>query len=651
MSLYSMSIVLTLLISFQWHMASGGVGMLYPRDSESRETKFLDGIWRFRADFSPSRNDGFTQEWWKKPLKETGPVIDMPVPASYNDVTEDKALRDFVGWVWYERSFFISSDWTNNRRVVLRFDSAHYYSFVWINGVQLMTHSGGHLPFEGEVQSLLNFNGPNYVTVAINNTLSPTTLPPGTIQYQTDTSRYPAGYFVQNLQMDFFNYAGIHRHVRLYTTPLIYVDDITILTDVQSDKGHVTYTIDVGGGVPKYMDVSVLDVNGQVVAKSSKTMDILTIPSPTLWWPFGMNQTIGYLYTLQVNASGDVYRQPFGIRTIRVTENQFLINERPFYCHGVAKHEDSDLRGKGLDYTLITKDFNLLRWLGVNCIRTSHYPYAEEIMELADRQGVAVIDESPGVGITNDNNMGNESLAHHIEVMSEMIRRDKNKPSVIMWSVANEPDTTRLAAVPYFKAVLQHTKDTDPAHRPVTFVCDQSYANDRVIPYVDVVCLNRYFGWYQDTGHLEVIQLQMHSWFAGFRNRTKKPIIVTEYGADTVAGLHREPSFVFTEEYQVEFLQEYHQEFDRAKQEFLVGEMVWNFADFMTPDGITRVLGNKKGLLTRQRQPKRAAFIIRDRYNAFANGSPASCGCSSPATKLSSKPHEYQWTDQTIIGK
>ncbi|KAK6967780.1 beta-glucuronidase [Biomphalaria glabrata] len=621
--------------------AFGGVGMLYPKESESRDSKFLDGMWQFRADNSPTRNKGFQELWWKKPLVETGPVIDMPVPSSFNDVTEDKSLRDFVGWVWYDRSFYVTSGWASGKRVVLRFDSAHYFTFVWLNGREVMSHNGGHLPFEAEVQHLLNYDSSNLVTVAINNTLSPTTLPPGTIQYQTDTSMYPPGYFVQNLQMDFFNYGGIHRHVRLYSTPLVYVDDITILTDVRNNIGNVTYTVVAGGGIPQFVEVTLLDASEAVVAQSSKLADSLTIQSPNLWWPFGMNETVGYRYTLQVNVSGDVYRQPFGIRTIRVTENQFLINEKPFYCLGVAKHEDSDFRGKGLDYTLIAKDFNMLRWMGVNCIRTSHYPYAEEILELADRQGVAVIDESPGVGIKNDNNMGNESIAHHLEVMSEMIRRDKNKPSVIMWSVANEPDSSRHLALNYFKTVIQYTRDNDPAHRPVTFVCSSSYKDDVAVQFVDVVCLNKYFGWYEDTGHLELIQRQLHTWFEGFRTLHKKPIIVTEYGADTVPGLHRAPSSVFTEEYQAEFLQEYHKEFDIARQDFLVGEMVWNFADFMTPDGITRVVGNKKGLLTRQREPKRGAFVIRDRYNAIINGTAQTCGCS-PSSKYSSQPHSYQ---------
>ncbi|RUS78629.1 hypothetical protein EGW08_013599 [Elysia chlorotica] len=599
------------------------VGMLYPRDSESRESKLLDGIWHFRADMSPTRAKGFDEMWWSAPLCESGPVIDMPVPASYNDITEDKALRDFVGWVWYDRQFYVSPAWSKNWRVVLRFDSAHYYSIVWVNGKQVLEHTGGHLPFEADVFAALRFDGPNRITVAVNNTLTPTTLPPGEIQYENDTSKYPEGYFAQVLQMDFFNYAGIHRHVRLYTTPRKYIDDITILTNVVGNKGQIKYTVVLGGEKTSGNDsvqISALDTAGRVVASGSELNGALVIPNPQLWWPYGMNDTVGYQYTLMVNCSGDVYRQPFGIRTVRVTEDQFLINDKPFYCHGVAKHEDSDIRGKGLDYALITKDFNMLRWLGVNCIRTSHYPYAEEIMSLADQQGVAVIDESPGVGIKHDDNMGPESLKHHKEVMTEMIQRDKNRPSVIMWSVANEPASKSPIAEAYFKSVIEHTRSEDPASRPITFAGSVSFEEDTVVQFVDVVCINRYYGWYEDPGHLEIIPLQLHREFEGFRAKQRKPIIVTEYGADTVPGLHREPSFMFTEEYQVDLLQETHKVFDAARQKYLVGEMVWNFADFMTVEGVKRVVGNKKGLLTRQRQPKRAAFTIRDRYHALATG-------------------------------
>ncbi|KAL3858069.1 hypothetical protein ACJMK2_012684 [Sinanodonta woodiana] len=518
-------------------------GMLYPRSSESRSLFNLDGMWNFRVDASPSRNDSFEKKWYLKPLDKTGSVIPMPVPSSYNDITQDKKIRDFVGWAWYDREFYTPAAW-NSQRIVLRFGSVHYYTIVWVNYQEVMRHDGGHLPFEAEINSYLYFDRVNRVTVAVNNTLTSTTLPPGSITFKVDPNMYPPGYFVQDLQMDFFNYAGIHRHVTLYSTPRVYVDDITIVTDIFKENGIVNYTITTGGPFePISLKVEVVDKDEKVVASSTKNQSSLIVHNAKYWWPYTMNPKMpGYMYTLRVTlVSGngtDVYRQPFGIRTVHILGSQLLINRDPFYCLGVNKHEDFDIRGKGLDYALIAKDFNLMKWLGANCFRTSHYPYAEEIMDQADQQGIVVIDESPGVGIGKDENFGNVSLSHHLEVMEELVRRDKNHPSVIIWSIANEPATNKPIAEPYFKTILNHVRSLDQS-RPVTFVCNQDFNNDVAIPYVDIILVNRYYGWYSDTGHTELIQRQLEYDFRQWHQKYAKPMILSEYGADTVPGLHR----------------------------------------------------------------------------------------------------------------
>lgn len=140
-------------------------------------------------------------------------------------------------------------------------------------------------------------------------------------------------------------------------------------------------------------------------------------------------------------------------------------------------------------------------------------------------------------------------------------------------------------------------------------------------PYVDVICVNSYFSWYHDPGHLEVIPLQLTAQFENWYKTYQKPIIQSEYGADSVPGLHSDPPLMFTEEYQKAMLREYHAVFDKKRKEYVIGELIWNFADFMTSQGTTRVLGNKKGIFTRQRQPKAAAFVLRDRYWKIANES------------------------------
>lgn len=623
-----MESIFALLVSFSsFHLLVGSTnaklpGMLFPRDSESREVKDLSGFWNFRADMSENRNAGFEQSWFTKPLWQTGEVIHMPVPSSYNDITQDKALRDFIGWVWYDKEVYAPKTWKSDQiRVVLRFESAHYNTIVWLNGKEVMTHSGGHLPFEADVTSLLSFGSINRITAAVNNTLTPSTLPPGAIKYLVDGDRYPPGYFLLETSFDFFNYAGIHRPVKLYTTPVVYLSDITITTNQSDQEGEVKFSSAVSStnAVNVSMNYELVDKAGNVVA-SAEGSDLfegtLVVKNPNLWWPIGMSDQPAYLYSLKVTTHSpevvDVYHLPVGIRSVEVKETKFLINNEPFYFKGFGKHEDSDIRGKGMDHALIAKDFNMIKWLGANCFRTSHYPYADEIMDMADQQGIVVIDESPGVGIKNEN-FRNDTLHHHLDVMAELVRRDKNRPSVVMWSVANEPASNYPAAGPYFESVILFTRSLDPT-RPVTFVTAAAANTDYAVQYVDVILRNSYYAWYKDPGQTQLIsrqlEIDLRAWFVKFH----KPVVQSEYGADTIAGLHTDPPLMFTEDYQVETMQQYFPVFDKLRKEFFVGELIWNFADFMTKQQITRVVGNKKGILTRQRQPKAAARVLRQRY-------------------------------------
>ncbi|XP_054214010.1 beta-glucuronidase isoform X5 [Homo sapiens] len=388
-------------------------------------------------------------------------------------------------------------------------------------------------------------------------------------------SWYPKGYFVQNTYFDFFNYAGLQRSVLLYTTPTTYIDDITVTTSVEQDSGLVNYQISVKGSNLFKLEVRLLDAENKVVANGTGTQGQLKVPGVSLWWPYLMHERPAYLYSLEI-------------------------------------------RGKGFDWPLLVKDFNLLRWLGANAFRTSHYPYAEEVMQMCDRYGIVVIDECPGVGLALPQFFNNVSLHHHMQVMEEVVRRDKNHPAVVMWSVANEPASHLESAGYYLKMVIAHTKSLDPS-RPVTFVSNSNYAADKGAPYVDVICLNSYYSWYHDYGHLELIQLQLATQFENWYKKYQKPIIQSEYGAETIAGFHQDPPLMFTEEYQKSLLEQYHLGLDQKRRKYVVGELIWNFADFMTEQSPTRVLGNKKGIFTRQRQPKSAAFLLRERYWKIAN--------------------------------
>lgn len=582
--------------------------MLYPIENRIREVKSLDGIWNFKID---RKNQGLDEKWYAQPLQGT---IPMAVPASYNDLLTDAGEKEHVGYVWYETRFIIPASW-DGKRIVLRFGSAAHHAICWINGEEVIRHKGGFLPFEADITNIVErTEAENFrLTVALSNILDWTCLPSGEI-VKKEGPGFPEGYHYQDTFFDFYNYSGIHRPVKLYTTPKNYIDDILIKTELNADKTKARVLCRITG-TDKVKKLQILDEKNAVVAECDGSADAaMEIDNPILWWPGK-----AYLYRLRVVGEEDLYTERFGIRTIEVTDKSFLINGEPFYFQGFGKHEDSDIHGRGMDQALNIKDFALMKWLGANSFRTSHYPYSEELMMLADREGFVIIDEVPAVGmcfwkskpVFDGTRVNEKTLEHHLDCLRDMYARDKNHPCVVMWSVANEADTSEEGSVVYFKKVIDTMRSLDDT-RPVTMVHTMWPSVDLVSQWLDVVCLNRYFGWYSDHSHLEVIGLQLKNELNEWYEKYAKPIIMTEYGADTIAGLHKFPPVAFSEEFQCAFLQEYHKAFDQL--DFIIGEHVWAFADFQTKQGLNRVDGNKKGVFTRNRQPKMAAYVLKERW-------------------------------------
>jgi beta-glucuronidase len=612
--------------------------MLYPRETQTREIKDLNGIWEFRVD---SESQGRRKKWYAKPLTQT---IPMPVPASYNDITQDIGIRHHVGDVWYERTFFVSPSW-EHKRIVLRVGSATHHAVVWVNGKKATEHKGGFLPFEADVSDVVEIGEENRLTVVVNNVLDWTTLPPGEILdaakrnavINPGAPTFPANAPpIQDYFHGFFNYAGIHRPVLMLATNKKYVAGVKVNTEYKGTSGRVDYTVKTVGAGTK-TTVRLVGESGRVVATGEGKSGTLAIKNVRLWKPGKP-----YLYKLIVDlhAAGgqllDTYWLHVGVRTVQIKGKQFLINGKPFYFKGFGKHEDADIRGKGLDHVVNVKDMNLLKWIGANSFRTSHYPYAEEIMDLCDRLGIVVIDESPAVGLAFDPNtratkhkaftperFGAETLKHHRQVMKEMIDRDSNHPCVVMWSVSNEAAVYDKGAVPYFRNLANYTRKLDP-HRPVTNVMNMPASMCRVSQFFDVVSVNSYYGWYWNTGELEYIDHRLSKDLKEYYRVFKKPVILAEYGTETIPGLHTDPPQMFTEEYQCEMLTRYHEVLD--KFDFVIGEHVWCFADFMMQQHLSRVMGCRKGVFTRQRDPKAAAHMLRKRWRAMKSHPPAPKG-------------------------
>lgn len=539
--------------------------MLYPEQNEARLKLSLDGTWAFAL--GSCVEDQFDPA---KPLPDAQPIA---VPASYNDQNDQTtALRRHYGWAWYQRKVTLPT-FCAGQRVVLRFGSVTHTANVWLNGQLIAQHKGGFTPFEADVTALLHPGETVLLTVACDNRVNHSTLPVGNEDGQlaffgSDNAGIPSVEAAKRAaapqnrpNFDFFNYAGIHRPVWLYTTPKEYIEDVTVVPAVD---GTVQYAVKTTGSAPVH--VMVLDADGNAVASAEGVEGTLTIPEVHLWEP---RPGTPYLYTLHITCGADVYDQTFGVRSIEVRGTQVLLNGKPLYFKGFCKHEDFTAHGRGFDPVLNVKDVNLIHWANANAVRTSHYPYAEEFYDLCDREGILVMDETPAVGIGGGaavNPYKEYPLAeHHRQVLAEMIHRDKNHPCVVLWSLGNEPDLEHFPqdAYDYWHPLYELAHQLDPQNRPVTLVCCQNdYTKDITTRTMDIVCINRYYGWYNLSGDMDAacygLNQEMDFWA-----EQHKPVMMSEYGADTVAGLHTAGAEMFSEEFQVEFYRRLDAEFDK----------------------------------------------------------------------------------------
>ena len=588
--------------------------MLYPVMTKSRMLFDLSGIWAFRME--DEEGQGEREGWAGKPLPQP---MTMAVPASYNDMKACAKLRDYHGVVYYQTTVRLARTMLEER-LVLRCGAVTHHAKVYLNGSLVMAHRGGFLPFEAEVSGFAK-EGDNLLTIAVDNRIDHSTLPVG------EQKVTPAGEKVNATNFDFFNYAGINRPVKLYTTPQDFIADLTVTADVDFESGsavlHYAITT-LGEGEGR---IAVYDEAGSLVGQGEGKTGDVAIEKVRLWQPMD-----AYLYEVRAYFGMDEYILPYGIRTVRVDGTRFLINERPFYFKGYGKHEDTYPNGRGFNEAMNVKDLALLKWQGANSFRTSHYPYSEEMMRLCDREGIVVIDECPAVGLnlrmgggffgatpgaTFDPETGIKTGEHHQDVLRELAARDKNFACVVMWSIANEPDSNGEGAWEYFAPLFALMRELDPQHRPCTLVNCQMLTDAEMevsLKLADVICLNRYYGWYYCSGDLESaekeLRAELEKWAA-----YDKPIVFTEFGADTVAGLHDATPVMFTEEFQVDYYEMNTRVFDDFPA--VQGEQVWNFADFATSQGVVRVQGNKKGLFTRDRKPKMAAHFMRRRWLAI----------------------------------
>ncbi|HAA54265.1 MAG TPA: beta-galactosidase [Myxococcales bacterium] len=609
--------------------------MLFPIQNRYRYTHSLDGLWDFQLD---PKDIGISQSWMNQPPT----CRQIAVPGSWNEQFTD--TRDYLDTAWYFCTFYRPKGW-EAYDTILRFGSVNYTATCWLDGTQLGHHEGGHLPFHFDISAHLH-EGQHLLAVRVENRLHPERVPPGNVggwQAGAGTAMFPDANF------DFFPYCGIHREVTLCALPTSRILDISTQTTLLP-SGHVHYKVQLQ--THKHINTIQATLNGEE-SHSLHHSETHTDKHTTHWTFEETFESIRlwspddpYLHTLTLLAQTneetcDQYSLSVGLRSVEVKDQQLLLNGDPIELRGFGKHEDFTVTGRGLHLPLLIKDNALLKWVGANSYRTAHYPYSEHALSTADREGFLIIDEIPAVGLFFDD--GEDAiLTRHRQCerqLKDLIQRDKNHPSVIMWSVANEPcpptlfkdfasleqaqeaaleqGTTTKEDIPSLatdclRSLVEQSKALDPT-RPVTMVSLLG-GPKAWLGLGDVVCINRYWGWYVKPGQLKEGIALLEKELDTLYTETNKPIMLTEFGADTIAGCHRHPAEMFSEEYQVEMLEQY---LDLAdKKPYVIGMHIWNFADFKTGQAVLRMGGlNHKGVFTRDRQPKMAAHMLHKRWH------------------------------------
>jgi beta-glucuronidase len=576
-------------------------------DVDHRPAISLDGPWHYLVDMTGANlytpqgeirdntyalNQHLDVSGPTKPAEynfATAPTLN--VPGDWN--TQDPTLFRYEGVIWYERNFDFQPK--PGIRTFLHIGAANYRSHVWVNGKRLCDHEGGFTPFDCEATQVLH-SGSNFVVIAV------------------DSTRLVDG--IPALNYDWYNYGGLTRDVSLVAVPAHFIDDYDAhLVSGTSNKisGYV-HVEGASAGLPVTIKVPEAHLATTVTTDADgRAAFDLTANSLSLWSPGSPK-----LYKLEIAAGQDTLNDDVGFRDIRVEGTHILLNGKPIYLRGVCVQGEAPYHS-GRVYS--EKDVDtLLAWvhqLHANFIRLAHYPNDERMLRAADRQGIMVWSEIPlWQHIAFDNP---EVYTKADFMLHEMIRRDRDKASILFWSVANETPNNPTRTEFLTRLVEQaHALD---ASRPVTAALNTARLEgstmtltDPLAQVLDVVGVNEYIGWYQG----EPTLADTVTW-----DLPQKPIIMSEFGAEAKAGNHGTIARRWTEEYQANVYRHQIDMFHKIPQ--LRGTTPWILMDFRSPTRNLPLLQdgyNRKGLISDQGVKKQAFFIMQKAYEDGAVGKP-----------------------------
>ncbi len=546
-----------------------------------RQGRSLDGAWFFCVDLldtglrqkwyamTPSRPEDRIEPWDYDP--HAGETV--PVPSCWQMLKEKWYF--FEGSAWYARPVTLPA-LTSGQRRFLRIGAAQYDCKVFVNGAFLGNHYGGSTPFCVEVTEALDA-GENWIMLCVNNTRT--------------LNRVP----MRNT--DWFNYGGVYREVEVFDTPATVIRDLFIRLDGGQIRASVTAD---GPADTARLEIPELGIDAEIPLTDGRGEGVFDA-SPDLWSP-----DMPRLYDVSCTAGGDSVRDRVGFRTIERRGTEIVLNGRPLFLRGISVHEDDETTGKVTSEADIRRRFEHAKELGCNFLRLAHYPHHERAAQMADEMGLLLWEEIPvywAIAFDND-----ATLRDATNQLRELIRRDRNRASVVIWSIGNEnPDTD--ARLSFMRSLTETARAEDPT-RLLGAACLVNHAKlkieDRLAAHIDVIGINEYYGWY-DEKFEELAEI-------GANSSPDRPVVISETGAD--GDLEAGPETgLFSIAYQAEVYEK--QIATLRTLDYIKGMSPWILYDFRVErrQNIFQRGWNRKGLIAADKATKKPAFqILADHY-------------------------------------
>lgn len=576
-------------------------------DVDHREATSLDGDWHyivdpyFRGLYSfhhevlkdgyaldkegPQTGNGFAEYSFAK-----SPTL--KVPGDWN--TQAERLYFYEGPLWYQRDFNFNP--ALNTRVFFHIGAANYKSILFVNGQRICEHEGGYTPFDCEVTAVLKA-GRNFAVINVDNT------------------RLADG--IPTRETDWWNYGGLTRDVSLVTVPTSFIDDYELhldRADHRTIKGYV-HVVDAAPGTKVHVEIAELKVKADATVDAAGRAAVTLVPAAGALQVWGPGHP--KLYRVALHAGADNLVDEMGFRTIEVQGTKILLNGKAVFLKGMSVHAEAPFRtGRAYSDADVKTLMDWAQELGCNYLRLAHYPHDQRMTREADKRGVMIWSEVPVYWAVHFEDPA--VLAKAEQQLAEMIRRDRDKASVLLWSVANETPST-AARTTFLTTMANRARELDP-ERLITAALlvhggpnHTKVVDDPLGKALDVIGANEYIGWYEQTPE----DAATTTWTIAY----DKPLLMSEWGGAAKAGLHGGEHERWTEEYQALIYRNQLTMLNKIPQ--LRGMSPWILMDFRSP--VRQLPGvqdgfNRKGLIAPDGTKKAAFFILQKAYKADGVG-------------------------------